>query len=325
MRSERVRALLASRWARVAFLAAVVAFAAYAVASQWSEVSASLAQLSPLTLAGALLAVLVGLVGSMLAYRALLADMGSPLPVQTAARIFFVGQLGKYLPGSLWPVLAQMEMGRDAGVPRRRSASAIALTILIYLGAGLLVGAVALPFASDEAAGYRWVVLLAPLFLLLLHPGVLNPLLTRVLTLARREPPEQPLTGRGTMTAFAWSIVSWVAFGLHVELLAVDLGASAGHSLPLAVGGFSLAWCAGFLLIVAPAGAGARDLALVALLSPVLTTHDATAVALVSRLLMTGGDVLTAGAAALTWRARRGPSGGNSRTIDAAEARRLGG
>ncbi|NHC43811.1 flippase-like domain-containing protein [Motilibacter sp. K478] len=290
---------------RVGFLAAVVAFAAYAVASQWGDVSASLGRIEPLTLVGSLAAVLVGLVGSMLAYRALLADMGSPLPVPTAARIFFVGQLGKYLPGSLWPVVAQMEMGRDAGVPRRRSASAIALTILIYLGAGLLVGAVALPFASEEAGGYRWVVLLAPLFLLLLHPGVLNPLLARVLALARREPPEQPLTGRGTMTAFAWSVVSWLAFGLHVELLAVDLGAPAGRALPLAVGGFALAWSAGFLLIVAPAGAGAREVALVAILSPVLTTHDGTAVALVSRLLMTGGDVVTAGAAALTWRAGR--------------------
>ena len=28
-----------------------------------------------------------------------------------AAGVFFVSQLGKYLPGSVWPVLAQMQFG----------------------------------------------------------------------------------------------------------------------------------------------------------------------------------------------------------------------
>ena len=34
-----------------------------------------------------------------------------------AARLFFVTQLGKYLPGAVWPVLAQMRIGREHGDP----------------------------------------------------------------------------------------------------------------------------------------------------------------------------------------------------------------
>jgi hypothetical protein len=40
--------------------------------------------------------------------------------VPGTARILFLGQLGKYLPGSVWPVLAQMELGKTYRVPRHR-------------------------------------------------------------------------------------------------------------------------------------------------------------------------------------------------------------
>jgi uncharacterized membrane protein YbhN (UPF0104 family) len=50
--------------------------------------------------------------------------------------------------------------------------------------------------------------------------------------------------------------------------------------------------------VFAPAGAGVREVLLVALWGPVLGVGSATAVALVSRVLTTVGDMLAAGLAA---------------------------
>lgn len=299
-----LRRIVASPVVRWLFVLAVVVFGVEYVRGL-SGLPHALGRLGAAPVAGGLVAVLVGLVASMLAWRALLADLGSPLPVQVAARIFFVGQLGKYIPGSLWPVLAQMEMGKEAGVPRQRSAAAITLTMLIYLGVGLLLGGVALPFASDAAAAYRWLVALAPVVLALLHPRVLNPVVRKLTALARRPAPERALSGRGVAAAFGWSVVSWVAFGVQVQLLVVALGAPVVRAFPLAVGGFAFAWSAGFLVVIAPAGLGAREAVLVALLAPVVDRAGATAASLVARLLMTAGDVLLAGGAALMWRAAK--------------------
>jgi glycosyltransferase 2 family protein len=305
------RALLGSPVLRWGFLLAVLVGGVGYVRGL-EGLGAALCQLGVAPVAGGLLAVLVGLAASMLAWRALLADLGSALPVAVAARIFFVGQLGKYIPGSLWPVLAQMEMGKEAGVPRQCSATAITLPMLIYLGTGLLLGGAALPFASTEAARYRWVVALAPALLLVLHPRLLNPVVRRLTALARRPAPERELSGRGVLAAFGWSVVSWAAFGVQVQLLVLALGAPLGRSFPLAVGGFALAWSAGFLVVVAPAGIGAREAVLVALLAPVLDRAEATAASLVARLLMTAGDVVLAGAAVAAWRTHRSsaPVGG---------------
>jgi uncharacterized membrane protein YbhN (UPF0104 family) len=304
----------AGRALRAGFVAVAVVLCGLAVADQWTAVRGSLDRLGPAALGLAFLAVLVGHAGSMLVWRSLLADLGSPLPVPAAARIFFVSQLGKYLPGSVWPAVAQMEMGRVHGVPRRRSATGFLLTLLVVLVAGLLVAAAALPFfAYAETRRFAFAFAAAPLLLVGLHPRVLNPALDRLLRLARRPPLEHPLSGRAVFRAGGWAVAAWAVYGVHLWLLVralepagagLDAGLGAGRTLLLATGGLALAWCAGFLVVFVPAGAGVREAALVAALAPALDPGPALVAALASRLLMTVGDLLCAALAG--WAARMG-------------------
>ncbi|MBS2965501.1 flippase-like domain-containing protein [Actinocrinis puniceicyclus] len=308
----RATALLGSNAVRVGFVLVAVGLGFFAVAGQWSQVRAAFADLGPGSIAGALAMVLLALFVSMLVWRSLMAAAGSPVPLAAAARIFFVGQIGKYVPGAVWPVLAQMELGRARLIPRQRSATVAVVKILVDLSAGLLVSAVALVagLTSSGTAGYRWAFLGIPVVLVCLHPRVLNPVIDRLLRLVRRPAQEPPLTGRAIVVAMLWALLSWVLFGLSVWLLAVRLGAPQGRAFLLSAGGFAFAWCIGFLVVFAPAGAGVREVVLVAALSPVLGVGKATAVALLSRLLTTVADLLSVGFVALFGRVRpgRGPA-----------------
>jgi glycosyltransferase 2 family protein len=294
--TARITSTRPFRWG---FVLIAVGLGGYAIALEWTSVRTSLASLGLLSVAAALVAVLFGLFATMLVWRVLLAALGSPLPVRAAARIMFLGQLGKYLPGSLWPVLAQMELGNAYRVPRHRSATAAVITMLLSLVTGLLAALVTLPFVAG-ATPYLWALLAAPVLLVLLHPRVLNRVLELLLRLARQPALEIPLTGRAMAEAVAWAFASWILFGLQIWLLATRLGAPDGKTVLVAVGGFAFAWCVGFIVFFAPAGAGFRDVLLVAALGPVLGTGAATAVTLVSRVAMTAGDLITALAAA-TW------------------------
>jgi uncharacterized membrane protein YbhN (UPF0104 family) len=298
----RMVALMGSRVVRWGFVVVTVGLGAYAVAVDWPAVHKGLASIGFWPAAAALAAVLAALLALMQVYRVLLGALGSPLPARVAAQILFVGQLGKYLPGSVWPILAQMELGAAHQVPRRRSATASVLTMLLSLLGGILVGLVVLPFSAGPTP-YRWVFWFAPVILVCLYPKVLNQILDRLLRLARRPGLEQPLTGRAVATSLAWGVVGWACYGLQIWFLADRLGLSGPSGLLLAIGAFAFAWCAGFLVILAPAGAGIRELVLIGLLAPVIHLGPATAVALVSRLLVTAADLLSAGTAA--WFARR--------------------
>lgn len=261
----------------------------------------------PLVLVISLLLCLVGVFFSFLLWRGVLAALGSRVPVAAAARIFFVAQLGKYLPGSVWPVVAQMKFGQEAGIPRQRMGLAFVLTFGLSIGWGLLIGLLALPamFAADSDAGLgsAWPLLLLaaiPVVVVLLTPRALNAALALALRVLRRPGLDQLLTGRQIATASLWTVVFWLVFALHLWVLVAGLGVDPVAALPVAIGGFALAFSIGPLLVVLPAGAGVREAALVILLLPVLDVAEATAVALTSRgLLMVTDGVLAAGSALL--------------------------
>jgi len=313
------------RAVRLGFLLVALGFGVWAVAGQWAAVAGGLGRLSWGLLAGSLVAALAALGAGMLMWRALLADLGSPLPVVDAAKVFFVGQLGKYIPGSLWPVLAQMEMGRDLGVPRSRSAAAFFLTYPVYLATGLLVAAATLPvFAGDSVARYAWLAALLPLLIAGLHPRVVNAVLGLGLRLIRRPPLERPLSRRGVLASAGWALAGWLAYGVHLALLVRGLGADGPAAAVLSLGAFALAWCLGFLVVIAPAGAGVREVAMIAALAPVLDQGEAIAAALVSRLIVSIGDLICAGLAGIAAKAtiRQNESGGTGRLGDASRTSR---
>lgn len=288
--------LVGSRPVRWVFVMGAVALAAYAIAKDWTKITTALGHLGFLSVAAALVSVVVAQVLTSQMWRHLLTSLGSPLPAGAAARILFIGQLGKYLPGSVWPVLAQMELGKAHQVPRSRSASASVLVMLLTLITGLLIAVVTLPFAAGPLP-YRWALLVTPVLLVMLYPKVLNSIINRLLRLARQAPLEAPLTGRALTGALAWAVGVWFCYGLQIWILATRLGAPAGKTALIALGGFAFAWSVGFVIVFAPAGAGVRDVLLLLMLRPVLSTADATAVVLVSRVVLTAADLLTAAAA----------------------------
>jgi uncharacterized membrane protein YbhN (UPF0104 family) len=307
---------LAVRIGRVVFLLAVVGLLARQLAADADGIAAALRRIGAAHAGLSLLAALLGLGASGLAWRSLLAALGASLPVAAVPPVFFVAQLGKYLPGAIWPYLAQVRLGRRYGVTGSQSAAASVLFVVAHCATGGAVAAAVLPWVSPAVTRrFWWALVFAPLLLLLLHPRVLLPVLRAAHRLARRGAAPQRLAGRRVAAALGWLLLTWAGYGACLLALLTPL--TSRGLLPagaLSVGGYALAWTVGFaaaavLVVAAPAGLGIREVVLVALLTPVMPAAAATAVALVSRLVQTGGDALWALAGAVGPR-RAGPPGG---------------
>jgi hypothetical protein len=289
--------LLGSRWVKWSVMVIAVVVGGYEIYSKWQGVSSALHTIGLLAAFEALLALLVAQFGNLKVWQVLLAGLGSPLSTRVAARILLVGQLGKYIPGSLWPILTQMQLGAQAKVPRDRSASTSVLAMLVSLAVGLFVAVVTLPF-TQHSDGYLAMFLLLPVFVVGFYPKVLNRLLNKLFKLAKRTPLETPVSDRVVLEALAWQLMVWVFQGLQIWILAERFHAPAGKTALIALGGWAFAWCAGFVAVLAPAGAGIRDVLLFAALKPVIGGPPATAVVLVSRGINIINDLLVAGVAA---------------------------
>ena len=137
-----------------------------------------------------------------------------------------------------------------------------------------------------------------PLFVLALTPPVLNRVMAVALRVARRPPMPAPLSFGGILRVAGWAVVSWLCYGVHVYLLARQLGAEGWALLWLqCTGAFAAAFASGPLLLIVPAGAGVREAALLLLLGSTVTAPVAAVIAVVSRLLFVAGDLAWSGVA----------------------------
>ena len=319
------RALRENVWLRAGLLAAAVGLAVYGLASRWPQVHSALAKLAWYDVAGAALCALAGLGCMMLAWRALLADLGSPLPLRTAIRVMFVGQLGKYVPGAVWAVAAQVELARDHDVPRRRSATASLVAMATTLVVGLVAAGIMLPLVSAHAVRqYWWVLAVTPLAAACLYPPVNKFLLDLALKAARKPPLERPVSRPAMARTLAWTALGWLCYGAHAWFLIRVFAGRGGDAFALALGAYALAWSVGFLIVFFPGGIGPRELALIAVLAPVMPAASALVVALASRVVMTVGDLIWAGIGLALGRAdgARRPAAPAGRQPSTAQGRR---
>lgn len=273
----------------------MVAVAVYLVVSNWADLRLVAAEIGgPNVAASALLAVLGTAMISQV-WRSYVLGVGVRAPRLDLAQVFFVTQLGKYLPGSVWPVVAQMEAGRRWGAGRSTMLVSSALMLAMLTATGLGVGIVLLPWSGGAGLRQYWwtVFFLIPLAGLL-HPRVTPWLLDRALRLVGRPAAGVRLTGRAVLSAAVWSVAVWIVLGLHIYTLVAPLGATGPTSLAAAVGGMALAWAVGLIIIPAPAGAGVRDTVLVLSISASVGPTAALTVALASRLLLLCADLALA-------------------------------
>jgi glycosyltransferase 2 family protein len=250
-------------------------------------------------------AALVAGVGTYLQWRSVLIGLDVRFGILEGARIFFVSQLGKYLPGSVWPVVMQMEAGRSRGANRKTMLAANLITVLLSVCAGVVFAGLLLPFSLPAALQRFWWALAAlPLLLVLAHPRSVPFLLDRLLKAFGRAPLNVQMTGSATMIALGWSALTWVALGIHLAVLAAAVGTPSLGLLVLCIGGMGLAVSAGVLFLPSPAGAGMREIVLGYVLLAALTSGQVVAVVIASRVIVLLADLVLAGLVS-AWPTRR--------------------
>ncbi|MFF0144682.1 hypothetical protein ATK36_3138 [Amycolatopsis sulphurea] len=307
-KSARARVLDVARWVAILL---VVGFAAKQLASNWSEFWHTLSEVAWQSSVLSLVALVAAIMVSTWGWQILVDHLGKPIGYARGAQICLVGSLGKYVPGSVWAYLLQMELGRKAGLARARIFTGSLIQLGVSVVSALVVSLLAAPAVFSNSPRAMWLFVLIPLGLALLHPRVLSWGTSLVLKLLRRAPLEEPLGWGVVVKTFGASTGAWALQGVHLWLLANSIGAPGLNGFVLCVGAMAVAMTVGTFAFILPSGVGVREVAQVAVLTASgLTVGQATAFAVASRVMFTVADLLTAGIAAVAARlsARRTPA-----------------
>jgi uncharacterized membrane protein YbhN (UPF0104 family) len=314
--STRRRAAAFTSAIGIVIAVAGLAFVTRTLVRDWDQTRELLQDAEWRWLAVAVPVCLVGMTGVGLPWRAIIDALGERHGFVDTLRWYFPGQLGKYVPGGIWPVVGRGELAVKGGVTRSVAYTSVALSLaLTYLAAGLvaLFFLVVSILTGEETGGGIWALLILPVGLLVLHPAVLRRLVLLAERVLSREVPVQVPPYGTTVRLILMHVPAWVLIGTGTWLVARAFDPSPPFAQVVFAG--VLSWIVGFVIIPVPGGIGVREAAFAAA-AVSLPDDVAATVAIVSRLCFIAADLLGA-AVIVLWPRRRsggaeGPQGGTA-------------
>jgi uncharacterized membrane protein YbhN (UPF0104 family) len=234
-------------------------------------------------------------------WRRILAGWAQSLRFLAGARIWFLANLGRYVPGKVWSVAGMVVLAEQEGVQRWAAAASAVAVQALGLGTAAALVAAATPHAASplRLAGAALVALAT--VGLLAWKGALARLgrLVGATGEWRALPVGAVLAGSGL------TLLSWCVYGFAFWALARGLGLPPALPPTDAAGVFALGYILGLLALFAPGGIGVREGVFYVLLTPYLGSGGALALSVASRLELTVTEA-AAGLGALALGRRKG-------------------
>jgi hypothetical protein len=285
--SAKRRLFVAAQWL---LAVAIVWFALRALRGQWSAATLRLQSLEPQWswIIAATVIVLATYLLLIETWRRTVTGSGQKLTFPEASRIWFVSNLGKYVPGKIWSIAAMTMMARDSSVSGSVAAGSSVMvqlvTILAGIGVVLVTGAqaVAHPAIAVAAAAVILMTLgLAPRFL---------PVAGRIAASLTGKTFDFPRMRPSLVwMAIVNSIIAWIAYGIAFQLFVRGIIGSSAGATSSYIAVYAASYIIGFLALFAPGGAVVRESAIVTgMVRFALSGQaDALAIAVTSRLWLT--------------------------------------
>ncbi|MEQ8672050.1 MAG: lysylphosphatidylglycerol synthase domain-containing protein [Aggregatilineales bacterium] len=218
-------------------------------------------------------------------------------------RAFFISNIAKYLPGSIWALPGRMFLYQRAGVPTAKSVIAVFWEVLLMVtGAGitallsLRLVTHYLPSGLVFSVIFGGIVLVVIGVLSLRSEKFINWLKSQKLpSILRRllDRPDLWLSLPQILMVIFVYIVAWVVIGLSfagiVYAIAPEL--SAGAVLEI-IGLYAGTWMIGFLIIFTPGGIGVRDVLIALGLAVFLNEPIPATAAIIARIGWTLAEIV---------------------------------
>lgn len=268
-----------------------VAFVIRTILTKREQVGDAFAQLNGITLIASLLLGLSAMTLIGYVWTRMLVTRGHHAPPRSAMAWYFAGQLGKYVPGGIWPIVGRAELAVRGGVPRPDAYAATGLSMVTtYLAAAL-----AICVGSLVSWTYPLVGILGLAGFLVGFLAFSNTTLRRrVLAILNRVSPRATaLTEpRRLLVLTLTHLPAWILMSLSTSVTASAFGADIGIAHMLFI--TSVSWLAGFVVVGVPGGIGVRESVFTALAGTALTPGVAVSLALASRVVFIAVDLVGA-------------------------------
>lgn len=312
-------------WWKKAAAAALIAAAAWflfdTIRDNWAQVRGYPWQVNGVLLAASVVALVAVLAWGVFVWSLVLRRFEhAPVRLGTLQRIWFLSNLARYIPGSVFQFITAAQLSRSSGLSPGVLLTSLLVHTALSLLAAVVVSAWTLASSSFPTLAALWMGLGITLAaVLMVHPRLLNGVFTLVSQVAKR----QVIRWNGSwgygVALLCAGVLSWILYGGAYFLLIRALTPVGVDALPVLTGVNALSFVAGFLTPL-PGGIGPREAAMTALLQGVLPAGVAGVISVAARLWNVAGEVIGGLIVVTLWRGRATEGGTGVAHSEPAEA-----
>lgn len=310
---------LASRTATLVVVGAGLAFLALTIQQNWAQIGAYDWRVRWGRLAASLAVMGASLAfGTFIWKRVLDRFPATRTTFPELLRISFLSKVARYIPGKVWQFVAVGQLSERMGGSARITVSSMIVHAAFDLLAATIVASVIAArrielLPSDPAFALVGASVLA---LAAAHPKLIDAGLRLIARLPGQDRIAWGGRWRDSVEVLLLSIASWIGLGAAFFLFVGSVvHVAPAHFLPL-IGINAFAFVVGYVVLVAPAGAGVREATMAGLLARLVPAGTAAVVAILARLWSIAAELLTLGVVLAVTPGGAGPAGLRPRRTD---------
>ena len=265
-----------------------VAFVARTLISKWDEVSDAFSQVDAINLVLSLLLGLAAMTSIGWIWVTMIVARSHNVRHRNAMSWYFTGQLGKYVPGGIWPIVGRAELAVRNGIPRIDAYASTGLSLVTtYAAAVVTIG-----IGAAATTGHRLIAILIAIALMAAYASFSQPSLRAVIirVASRISSSASSLTDPQRLVRLTvLHIPAWLLMSLSTSVTATAFGADIGIADMLFI--TTTSWLAGFVVVGVPGGIGVREAVFTSLAGGIIGTPMAVSLALMSRVVFIAVDL----------------------------------
>lgn len=277
------------RIAQAVVVVAVLVFVARQLAGQWAELAALPGTIHvdwlQVGLSGVVVLVSYGVL--IWTWQRTVRAWGESIGFRDAARIWFVSNLGRYIPGKVWQIGAMGVLSQRVGVSPLTAVGSSLVIAVVNVVTGVAV-AVACGVGSLDAPGWAIAVAVVLAGGVIMTPWFLPIAARGIGRIFRRDVTIPRLPHSAIWIAAGGCTAAWFLYGAAFRLLHVALLGPTGDLLR-STAAFTGSYIVGFLVLITPGGLGVRESILQDMLTRmgIASGADAWLVVIASRAWLT--------------------------------------
>jgi len=223
-------------------------------------------------------------------WRKLIHYLGFELSFGNAWDIFFIGSLGRYVPGKVWAIAGMAYMAEKEGIPAAIAGTSVVMAQAYSLLSSVVFFIIFIIFRGVQTTE-TWLLWFLPVGIMMaavfLFPRNLERALNIILRLIGREPITFRITPLTALKMIVWYALTWLIFGIAFWFFVSAITGVGVFNPMFATGVYVISNVVGFLAFVMPAGIGVREGIIGYLLMNSVSVGVGLVIAGLSRFIMT--------------------------------------